>query len=155
MLKRNYPTIDGQFRFLKSLLYKCGHYLKDLDLSAYLHCNILPIIDEYCPNLVKLRIRIDYHHISMLTDAFSNLSNLQVLTIIFDNCFNTVFPVIPITLINSLRHVADTLTYLSLSNWTSSLIENVSFPEEITNVCSSNLIYFTYCKTIIFFLFFT
>ncbi|XP_044013130.1 uncharacterized protein LOC122855658 [Aphidius gifuensis] len=126
---KKYLTLDGQFSFLKSLLFKCGHYLTDLDLSAYGHCNIVPVINEYCPNLVKLRLRFAYVDNIILFDAFSRLSQLKVLKIIFQN-FKDEF--IPHTLIYSLKNVADTLTDLILSNWKNHLASDLCyFPKEI------------------------
>ncbi|XP_044016749.1 uncharacterized protein LOC122858120 [Aphidius gifuensis] len=137
-LKRNYPTIDGQFSFLKSLLYKCGRYLRELDLSVYGYCNIVPVINENCPNLVKLRIRIDDLHLrnARFDNAFSHLSKLKVLKIIFHRCFHDLCPPIPTTLINSLLDVADTLTDLNISYWLEALCQRPYFPEEMTSVIS-------------------
>ncbi|XP_044017098.1 uncharacterized protein LOC122858338 [Aphidius gifuensis] len=135
-LERNNPTIDRQFSFLKSLLYKCGHYLRELDLSVYAHCNILPVISEYCQNLVKLRIRINNIDDAILDNAFSQLSKLKVLKIIFHGCFHDIYPSVPTTLINSLINVADTLTDLNITNWPAVLPETARFPEEMTNVIS-------------------
>ncbi|XP_044006129.1 uncharacterized protein LOC122851143 [Aphidius gifuensis] len=141
-LKKNYPTIDRQFNFLKSLLYKCGRYLRELDLSVYPKCNILPIINEYCPNLEKLGIRIDNIDDiddAILSNAFTNLSKLKVLKIIFHRCLCGVDSLVPTTLINSLLNVADTLTDLSMLNWPEAMQleeENAHFPEEMTNVIS-------------------
>ncbi|XP_044013175.1 uncharacterized protein LOC122855690 [Aphidius gifuensis] len=122
-----YPTLDGQLSFLKSLLFKCGRYLTKLDLSAYGHCNIVPVINEYCPNLVKLRLRFTYVDKIILYDAFSRLSKLKVLAIIFQD-FKDTF--IPITLIYSLLKVADTLTDLILLNWKDNLYNPCYFPED-------------------------
>ncbi|XP_044014141.1 uncharacterized protein LOC122856531 [Aphidius gifuensis] len=135
-LKRKYPTIDGQFTFLKSLLYKCGRYLTELDLSVYAHCNILPVISEYCQNLVKLRIRIGNIDDAILDNAFSHLSKLKVLKIILHRCFRKANPAVPTTLINSLLNVADTLTDLNISNWPALLLQMAHFPEEMTSVIS-------------------
>ncbi|XP_044009855.1 F-box protein SKIP2-like [Aphidius gifuensis] len=141
-LKKNYPTIDRQFNFLKSLLYKCGRYLRELDLSVYPKCNILPIINEYCPNLEKLGIRIDNIDDiddAILSNAFTNLSKLKVLKIIFHRCLCGVDSLVPTTLINSLLNVADTLTDLSMLNWPEAMQleeENAHFPEEMTSVIS-------------------
>ncbi|XP_044006673.1 uncharacterized protein LOC122851483 [Aphidius gifuensis] len=111
---KKYPTLDGQLSFLKSLIYKCGRYLTKLDLTAYGHCNIVPVINEYCPNLVELRLRFTHIDHVILYDAFSRLCKLKVLAIIFQN-INDKF--IPLNLIYSLRNVADTLTDLILLNW--------------------------------------
>ncbi|XP_044014153.1 F-box/LRR-repeat protein 12-like [Aphidius gifuensis] len=134
-LKRIYPTIDRQFRFLKSLLFKCGRYLTKLDLAAYSHCNIVPVINESCPNLLELRIRIEYIDDAILDNAFTRLLKLKVLKIIFQ-CFKTLDTSIPVTLIKSLLNVADTLTELNLSNWSGCMEDNTNFPEETTSVVS-------------------
>ncbi|XP_044005775.1 uncharacterized protein LOC122850706 [Aphidius gifuensis] len=134
-LKKNYPTIDGQFSFLKSLLNNCGRYLTELDLTAYNHSNIVPVINESCPNLVKLRIRLEFIDDAMLDNAFTGLSKLKVLKIIFQNLLYHG-PRIPVTLVNSLLNVADTLTELSVSNWSGWMTDNCHFPEEFTSVIS-------------------
>ncbi|KAF7995125.1 hypothetical protein HCN44_004597 [Aphidius gifuensis] len=128
-----FPTIDRELSFLRTLLDKCGHRLTKLDLTAYCHCNIVPIINESCPNLVQLRLRFSYVDDAILYNSFSCLSKLEKLTIIFqffdDEC-------IPVSLINSLRNVADTLTDLNLLVWTYGYgeIGFHKFPEEITCV---------------------
>ncbi|XP_044001693.1 uncharacterized protein LOC122847900 [Aphidius gifuensis] len=132
-LTKNYPTIDRQFSFLKSLLNKCGRYLTKLDLTAYNHCNIVPVINESCPNLVELRIRIEYIDDAILDNAFTRLLKLKVLKIIFQ-CFKTRDTLIPFTLINSFLNVADTLTELNLSNWTECLEDYTNFPRAMTRV---------------------
>ncbi|XP_044019451.1 uncharacterized protein LOC122859830 [Aphidius gifuensis] len=134
-LKKNYSTTDEQFNFLKSLLDKCGRYLTELDLTAYGHCIIVPVINESCPNLVKLRIRIEIIDDAILDNAFTGLSKLKVLKIIFQ-CFIVRHTYVPVTLINSLLNVADTLTELSLSNWTGCMLDSTNFPEEFTSVVS-------------------
>ncbi|XP_044005010.1 uncharacterized protein LOC122850073 [Aphidius gifuensis] len=134
-LIKNYPKIDGQFNFLESLLDKCGRYLTELDATAYGHCNIVPVINKCCPNLVKLRIRIKYIDDAILDNAFTGLSKLKVLKIIFQ-CFPNPGTYIPVTLINSLLNVADTLTELTLSNWPKCRVDNAKFPEEFISVIS-------------------
>ncbi|XP_044006090.1 uncharacterized protein LOC122851108 [Aphidius gifuensis] len=111
---KKYPTIHRELCFLKSLLDKCGRYLTKLDLTAYCHCNIVPVINNSCPNLVNLRLRFTYIDDVILFNAFTRLSKLEVLTIIFQNINNKL---IPVTLINSLRNIANTLTHLSLLNF--------------------------------------
>ncbi|XP_044000831.1 uncharacterized protein LOC122847328 [Aphidius gifuensis] len=136
LLTKNYPTTDRQFSFLKSLLNKCGRYLTELDLTAYGHCNIVPVVNESCPNLVKLRIRIEFIDDAILDNAFTHLSKLKVLKIIFQ-CFKKQdTSIIPVTLIKSLLNVADTLTELNLSNWSECMRDNTNFPDEITSVVS-------------------
>ncbi|XP_044010062.1 uncharacterized protein LOC122853711 [Aphidius gifuensis] len=133
-LKIKYPTVDGQFNFLKSLLYKCGRYLRELDLSVYPQWKIVPVVNEYCPNLVKLRIRIDDIYHEKIDNAFSNLSKLKVLKIIFDKALYGFQPSVPTALINSLINVADTLTDLNMSNWCGGILGKAHFPEEMTSV---------------------
>ncbi|XP_044001696.1 uncharacterized protein LOC122847903 [Aphidius gifuensis] len=135
LLTKNYPTTDGQFSFLKSLLNKCGRYLTELDLTAYNHFNIVPVVNESCPNLVELRIRSEYIDDAILDNAFSRLLKLKVLKIIFQ-CFKSRDTFIPVTLIKSLLNVADTLTELNLSNWCECIDDSTNFPDEITSVVS-------------------
>ncbi|XP_044010453.1 uncharacterized protein LOC122854106 [Aphidius gifuensis] len=124
---RNYQTLDEVLNFLKSLLNKCGRYLKTLDLTAYCFCNIVPIINDYCPNLEKLRLRFISIDDTMLFNAFTRLSKLKSLTIIFENMKGKS---IPVTLINSLRNIADTLTELNLLNFVNHLDESCNYPKE-------------------------
>ncbi|XP_044015340.1 uncharacterized protein LOC122857303 [Aphidius gifuensis] len=111
-----YSTSDGGYSFLKSLLIKCGRYLTTLDLTAYDNCNIVPVINGLCPNLVTLRLRLTNMDKAILANSFTRLSKLKSLTIIFQNIKTfLVFPTV--ALFNSLRNVANTLTDLNLLNW--------------------------------------
>ncbi|XP_044010445.1 uncharacterized protein LOC122854099 [Aphidius gifuensis] len=122
-----YQTVSEKLNFLNSLLGKCGRYLKTLDLTAYARCNIVPIINDYCPNLEKLRLRFTSIDDTMLSNAFTGLSKLKSLTIIFENLRNKI---IPVTLINSLRNVAGTLTELNLLNFVNHLYDSCDYPKE-------------------------
>ncbi|XP_044010441.1 uncharacterized protein LOC122854094 [Aphidius gifuensis] len=124
---KKYQTVDGKLNFLKSLLDKCGRYLKTLDLTAYDRCNIVPIINDYCPNLEKLRVRFIDIDDTMLSNTFTRLSKLKSLTIIFENMKGKS---IPVTLINSLKNVAGTLTELNLLNFVNHLDESCDYPKE-------------------------
>ncbi|XP_044010452.1 uncharacterized protein LOC122854105 [Aphidius gifuensis] len=126
-----YETVDGKLNFLKSLLDKCGRYLKTLDLTAYGCCNIVPIINDYCPNLEKLRLRFYDTDDTMLSNAFTRLSKLKSLTIIFEAMQNKI---IPETLINSLKNVAGTLTELYLLNFVNHLDESCGYPKNLRYV---------------------
>ncbi|XP_044010510.1 uncharacterized protein LOC122854141 [Aphidius gifuensis] len=110
-----YHKINGQLRFLRSLLDNCGRYIKELDVTSYGHYNIVPVINESCPSLVKLRLRFKDAEPRSLVNAFSRLSKLKVLKIIFQHINNNGY--IPVALINLLQSVAHTLTELTLSNW--------------------------------------
>ncbi|XP_044002090.1 F-box/LRR-repeat protein 16-like [Aphidius gifuensis] len=131
---KKYPTIDGQFNFLSLLLDKCGRYLTELDLTAHNHCNIVPVINESCPNLVKLRLRFKYNiEHKLLVNAFSRLCKLRVLKIIFQHTNNNEY--IPVNLINSLKSIAGTLTELSLSYWDKeNLYQSLKIPKTFTRV---------------------
>ncbi|XP_044004090.1 uncharacterized protein LOC122849454 [Aphidius gifuensis] len=128
---KKFPTIDRELSFLNTLLDKCGCRLTKLDLTDYCHCNIVPIINESCPNLVQLRLRFSDVDDAILYNSFSRLSKLQKLTIIFqffnDEC-------IPASLINSLRNVAGTLTDLNLLIWMYGQMGYQKIPEEATCV---------------------
>ncbi|XP_044011574.1 uncharacterized protein LOC122854706 isoform X2 [Aphidius gifuensis] len=125
---KKYPKINDQVRFLKSLLDKCGRYLTELDLTAHGYCGIVRVINESCPNLVKLRLRFKYIEPEILVNAFSRLSKLKVLKIIFQILDDDGY--IPDTLINSLRSIAGTLTELTLSNWNEEyLYTNLRIPQ--------------------------
>ncbi|XP_044010432.1 uncharacterized protein LOC122854084 [Aphidius gifuensis] len=112
---KKYPTPDGQLSFLKSLIYKCGRFLTQLDLTAYGYSNIVPVINEYCPNLEKLRLRLIYDEDDIINrEGFSRLSKLKVLTVIFQYMrYETMLDCI----INALLPLANTLTDLTLFNW--------------------------------------
>ncbi|KAF7996741.1 hypothetical protein HCN44_002387 [Aphidius gifuensis] len=122
-----YQTSDKKLNFLKSVLDKCGHYLTTLDLTAYGHCNIVPVINDCCPNLMKLKLRFIDIDDAMLFNAFTRLSKLKSLTIIFENMKNKI---IPVTLINSLKNVADTLIDLNLLNFVDHLDDSCNYPKE-------------------------
>ncbi|XP_044021233.1 uncharacterized protein LOC122861115 [Aphidius gifuensis] len=96
---------------------------------------IRPVVNESCPNLVELRIRIECMDDAIFDNAFTHLLKLKVLKIIFQ-CFKTPDTLIPVTLINSLLNVADTLTELNLSNWSEYMEGCTNFPDEITSVVS-------------------
>ncbi|XP_044006807.1 F-box/LRR-repeat protein fbxl-1-like [Aphidius gifuensis] len=130
---KQYPTIKEQLRCLKSLLDKCGFYITELDLTAYGHCNIVPVINESCPNVVKLRLRFKYIERKVLVNAFSRLSKLKVLKIIFQHIYNNGY--IPVGVINLLRSVAGTLTELTLSNWDNNYFyKTMRIPKTFTHV---------------------
>ncbi|XP_044013527.1 uncharacterized protein LOC122855904 isoform X2 [Aphidius gifuensis] len=126
---KKYQRRDKRLNFLKSLLDKCGRYLTILDLTAYDLCNIVPIINDYCPNLEKLRLRFSFIlHGTLLSNAFTRLSKLKSLTIIFENMKNQI---IPETLINSLINVAGTLTELYLLHFVNHLDESCRYPKNL------------------------
>ncbi|XP_044009687.1 F-box/LRR-repeat protein 2-like isoform X1 [Aphidius gifuensis] len=128
-----YSTSDGGYSFLKSLLNKCGRYLTKLDLTAYGNCNIVPVVNELCPNLVKLRLRFTKMDEVLLTNSFTRLSKLKSLTIIHQN--KKFLPYLPtVALINSLRNVADTLTDFSFLNWVDELKVSPDFTDLIMDV---------------------
>ncbi|XP_044005001.1 uncharacterized protein LOC122850067 [Aphidius gifuensis] len=110
-----YPTINEQLRFLRLLLAKCGRYITDLDVTSYGNYNIIPVINESCPSLVKLRLRFEDVQPILLVNAFSRLSKLKELKIIFQH-INDSYD-ISVALIDLLKSVAGTLTELTLSNW--------------------------------------
>ncbi|XP_044009629.1 uncharacterized protein LOC122853310 [Aphidius gifuensis] len=122
-----YPTIDEKLSFLKSLLNNCGRYLTKLDLTAYDHCNIVPVVNDYCPNLVRLRLRFTSIDDVLLFNAFTRLSKLKSLTIIFQNMKSKL---IPLTLLNSLRNVADTLTELNMLHFIDHYDDRCDYPKE-------------------------
>ncbi|XP_044010119.1 uncharacterized protein LOC122853765 [Aphidius gifuensis] len=126
---KKYPTPDGELSFLKSLLYKCGRFLTLIDLSAYGYSDIVPVINEYCPNLVKLRLRFIYDDNQLLKhNAFLRLSKLKVLTVIFHPMkdYSNLFQ-----LIIALEFLADTLTDLIIHNWKD---DKISINEKIQDL---------------------
>ncbi|XP_044006026.1 uncharacterized protein LOC122851042 [Aphidius gifuensis] len=128
---KKYPEIYGQVQFLRLLLEKCGRYLTELDLSAHGYDDIVPVVNESCLNLVKLRLR--FKNVEPPLNAFSRLSKLKVLKIIFQHVDNKNY--IPDTLIDSLRNVAGTLTELTLSNWNKELLyKGLRIPESFIHV---------------------
>ncbi|XP_044019907.1 uncharacterized protein LOC122860248 isoform X2 [Aphidius gifuensis] len=113
---KKYPTPDEKLSFLNSLLYKCGRYLTQLDLTAYGYSDIVPVINEHCPNLVKLRLRFVFDYDKMLFwDVFSRLSKLKVLAVIFQ--YHVKHHSKLLYLIIALESLANTLTDLTLFNW--------------------------------------
>ncbi|XP_044013249.1 uncharacterized protein LOC122855742 isoform X2 [Aphidius gifuensis] len=75
---KKFTTPEEKLSFLKSLLNKCGRYLRQLDLTAYGHSNIVPVINEYCPNLVELRLRFTYEDDILDIESYSRLSQLKI-----------------------------------------------------------------------------
>ncbi|XP_044016218.1 uncharacterized protein LOC122857849 [Aphidius gifuensis] len=128
-----YPASDGGFCLIISLLYKYGCYLTTLDLTAYSNCNIVPVINASCPNLVTLRLRFTNMDKVLLANAFTRLSKLKSLTIIFQN-IKTFKEYPTVALFNSLKNVANTLTYLNLLNWLDELENIPDFSEVINDV---------------------
>ncbi|XP_044004089.1 uncharacterized protein LOC122849453 [Aphidius gifuensis] len=112
---KKFTTPDGKLSFLNSLLNKCGRYLTQLDLTAYGHSDIVSVINEYCPNLVELRLRFTYDNHRLYWKSFSRLSKLKVLTVIFQNHLKHHAKLNE--LVHALESLADTLTDLTLFNW--------------------------------------
>lgn len=106
------PKLDGGLKFLQSLFDKCGRYLTDLDLAAYSNSDIMPIVKESCPNLVKLRLLFWHIKSEHLENAFSHMSQLKILKFIFNAAYG-----IPDTFTISLMNVSDTLNELIIANW--------------------------------------
>lgn len=114
ILQTQFPLSGGYF-FTESMLYKCGRYLTELDMTANPSCMVMFIINETCPFLIKLRLRIrDMMYKFNFDNVFSHLSKLKILKIIFhDTDPDKHNP----TFFNSLLNIADTLNELSLSTW--------------------------------------
>ncbi|XP_044019774.1 uncharacterized protein LOC122860150 [Aphidius gifuensis] len=107
---KQFKTNKRKLSFLRSFLNNSCNYLTELDLVAYDNSNIVPILNDSCPNLVKLRLRLKYPFDNKdLENAFSGMSKLKILKIIIQRAFK-----IPSTLILSLRNVANTLNELTL-----------------------------------------
>lgn len=77
------PTPDEKIRFLKSLLSKFGRYLTHLDLTACGYRGIVPVINAFCPNLVRLRLRSIGDADRIEYDAFIPLWNFETLEYIY------------------------------------------------------------------------
>ncbi|XP_044010431.1 uncharacterized protein LOC122854083 [Aphidius gifuensis] len=119
-----FKTNENKSSFLRSLLDKCCSYLTELDLVAYDSSNIVPIVNESCPNLVKLRLRLRHPFDNKdFKNAFSRMSKLKILKIIFQRT-----PKIPKTLILSLKNVANTLNELTLFNKSEGTMTWSQFP---------------------------
>ncbi|XP_044014747.1 uncharacterized protein LOC122856912 isoform X3 [Aphidius gifuensis] len=114
---------EKKFSFLRSLLDKSCTYLTELDLVAYDNSNIVPLLDEFCPNLVKLRLRLKYFFVKDLENAFSRMSKLRVLKIIFQG-----FCRIPVILLVSLKNVVNTLNELTVINQSKDIFTLCRFP---------------------------
>lgn len=108
-------------------------------MTAYDNCNIVPVINEFCPNLITLRLRFTNMDEHVLINSFTRLSKLKSLTIIFQNMKR--FELLPsAALIDSLRNVANTLTDLNLFNWID-YFQNIPDFTEIINNVSYNFIF--------------
>ncbi|XP_044010268.1 slit homolog 3 protein-like [Aphidius gifuensis] len=140
-----YPKRDRKLSFLKSLLHKCGRYLTQLDLTAYGHSDIVRVINEYCPNLVKLRLRFSPVEDEFLAlNAFSRLSKLKVLAVIFQ-CDSTQLYMLHY-LITALLALADTLTELTLFNWQDDQIPSYINPKNYTFYKFTRTTNFVLCR---------
>lgn len=114
ILQTKFTLVKG-YNFSKSMLYKCGHYLTELDMLANPTCNMMYTINKTCPFLVKLRLRIrDKINKHNLVNIFSGLSKLKILKLIIHTLD---LEMETSTFFNSLLNVADTLNELSLSTW--------------------------------------
>ncbi|KAF7996843.1 hypothetical protein HCN44_002489 [Aphidius gifuensis] len=117
-------------RCLKRLINQCGRYLTELDIIGYGNSNIMPLIKKTCPQIVSLRLRFANVKNVHFKNAFSNMSSLQSLKIIFQ-CNSSI----PTELINSLIDVADTLNHLAFFNWRITR-RNEEIPNIFTSVLS-------------------
>ncbi|XP_044005990.1 uncharacterized protein LOC122851009 [Aphidius gifuensis] len=134
---RSYQNIFDRFKkinglsFLKSLLDNCGLYLTELDLVGYDNSDIVPFVNKSCPNVVKLRLRFKFIENEELSNAFSRMPKLKILKMIFQNTLG-----IPMTVLDSLKDVADTLSELTLAYWNGSYRSQYILPESFTVIIS-------------------
>ncbi|XP_044001633.1 uncharacterized protein LOC122847841 [Aphidius gifuensis] len=97
---------------LKGLIDQCGRYLTELNTIHYDNSDIVPLIRISCPHLVRLQLRFKNIKSLHFKDAFSYMSKLQILRLIFQ-CSASI----PILLILALRDLTRTLKTLAFFNW--------------------------------------
>ncbi|XP_044019667.1 uncharacterized protein LOC122860076 [Aphidius gifuensis] len=110
---------------LKYVIDLCGPKLTCLDVTSYPNSQIMPLINNNCPNLKQLRLRFKRIESEDFRNVFSNMINLKGLRIQWE-CENST---LPMTLVESLEQVGGTLKYLFLRN---NLKQNdISLPDSL------------------------
>ncbi|XP_044019257.1 uncharacterized protein LOC122859640 [Aphidius gifuensis] len=90
---------------LKYIINLCGYILTDLDIEDYPFSEIMPLINNNCPNLEALKLAFKEIKSQDFNNVFSNMSHLNALVIIWRCEYSTL----PISLVESLEHVGATL----------------------------------------------
>lgn len=95
---------------------------------AYDNSDVMPLIKRTCPQVVALYLRFANVKNVHFRNAFSYMSKLYVLKIIF-HCDSSI----PTLLIDSLKDVAGTLHHLTFFNWKQTS-QNQKIPDIFTTV---------------------
>ncbi|KAF7987709.1 hypothetical protein HCN44_003572 [Aphidius gifuensis] len=95
---------------LKYIINLCGYNLTKLDVQAYPFSEIMPLINNNCPNLEILLLAFKEIESQDFENVFSNISHLMSLTIQWRCEYSTL----PDTLAKSLEQVGGTLDYFYL-----------------------------------------
>lgn len=98
---------------IEKILFRCGFFLKSLEIWDRCYSSILLSVQAYCPNLEKLVVQFDAWNGEQLASIFSNMKNLQHIKFDLGGRFNYLSTpyyfadelIKGISLINSLTHV--------------------------------------------------
>ncbi|KAF7991258.1 hypothetical protein HCN44_002820 [Aphidius gifuensis] len=117
-LDKNYISQDDDTMlryFFKSihLFERCGKFVKILDLTWVHDSSIMPIIKLHFPFIKKLKLQINDWINRDFDNAFSNMKNLESLSIVIEPNNQSI----PLTLIDALNGVVDKLKKLKFKNY--------------------------------------
>lgn len=121
--------IHDEVEDLKYTISICGGTLTSLYLKGYPFSDIMPLIKTNCPNIEELYLKFKDIKDEHFDNVFFNMSHLRELMIKWE-CDNST---IPITLIESLKQVGETLKFLQFLGDSSK--KNYScLPDELASV---------------------
>ncbi|XP_044017712.1 uncharacterized protein LOC122858690 [Aphidius gifuensis] len=111
--KYNHPVheLHEESNDLKYIIDLCGFKLTCLDATRHCFSQVMPLINNNCPNLRQLQLAFKEINSEDFVNAFSNMLSLRGLVIKW-SCKTPL----PTTLIRSLEQIGGTLTYLFLRN---------------------------------------
>ncbi|KAF7992167.1 hypothetical protein HCN44_001492 [Aphidius gifuensis] len=107
---------------IKSVLSRCGRYLKHLTLECNFDSSIMPIVSEYCSNLLSIYINFNKYNDDDFKNAFKKMSTLKSVKIIYFPMYDVIISVDDDTVRRPL--INDTKI---LSNMLSKTVEELSF----------------------------
>ncbi|XP_044006418.1 uncharacterized protein LOC122851305 [Aphidius gifuensis] len=139
-----YQNSDMTQEDIEQILFRCGYFLKSLEIWDRCYSSILLSVQAYCPNLEKLVVQFDAWNGEQLASIFSNMKNLQHIKFDLGGRFNYLSTpyyfadelIKGISLINSLTHV-EIDHHLNISGCkkvTNSGLEKLAKLEFLTNL---------------------
>lgn len=75
--KKRFPSQLTMSKILK----QCGPYLTELTLCNGFNYKIIPVVRDYCHNLLKLKLDFNKHEEKYFVNAFSKLNKLKSISI--------------------------------------------------------------------------